>query len=49
METMDLKASQEKSDVVAEYQEVPKDEATVEIIRALEDWYGDRHLAIGCR
>jgi hypothetical protein len=36
MDTMDLEANQEKSDAVAEHQEVPK-EATVETIRALED------------
>jgi hypothetical protein len=35
--------------MVAEHQDVPKDEAAVEIIRALEDRYRDRHLAIGCR
>jgi hypothetical protein len=29
------------------YQEVPKEEAAVETIRALEDRYGNQHLAIG--
>jgi hypothetical protein len=33
---------------IAEHQEVPKEEAAVETIGALEDRYGDRHLAIGC-
>jgi hypothetical protein len=31
-----------------EHQEVPKKEAAVEIIAALEDRYGDWHLAIEC-
>jgi hypothetical protein len=26
----------------------PKEEAAVEIIVALNDWLGDRHLAVGC-
>jgi hypothetical protein len=33
----------------AEYQEVPKEEAAVEIIKALEDRHGDQHLAAGHR
>jgi hypothetical protein len=32
----------------ADLQEVPTKEATVEIVRALEDWSGDRFLALGC-
>jgi hypothetical protein len=32
---------------VVEQQDVPKEDATVETIRTLEDPYGDRHLAIG--
>jgi hypothetical protein len=32
---------------VAEHQDVPKEKATVETTRALEDQYGDQHLAIG--
>jgi hypothetical protein len=34
---------------VAEQQEVPKEEAAVETIGALEDRCGDRHLALGRR
>jgi hypothetical protein len=34
---------------VAEHQEIPKEEAAVESIGALEDRYGDRHLAVGHR
>jgi hypothetical protein len=37
MNTTDLEANQEKSNAVAEHQEVPKEEAAVETIRALED------------
>jgi hypothetical protein len=35
-------------EAVAEQQDAPKEEAKVEIIGALEDRYGDWHLAIGC-
>jgi hypothetical protein len=41
MDTADLEANREKSDAVADYLEVPKEEA------ALEDRCGDRHLAVG--
>jgi hypothetical protein len=30
------------------HEEVSKD-ATVKTLRALKEWYGDRHLAVGCR
>jgi hypothetical protein len=33
---------------VLEHQEVPKEEAAVETIEALEDRYGNQHL-VGCR
>jgi hypothetical protein len=36
-------------EAVAKHQEVPKEEATVETIWALEDQYGDWHLAVGHR
>jgi hypothetical protein len=35
-------------EAVAEQQEVPKEEAAVETIGALVDWYGAWHLAVGC-
>jgi hypothetical protein len=35
---------------IAAYPEVPNEEATVETIRALYNWYGDQDLAVGsCR
>jgi hypothetical protein len=34
-------------EVTAEQQDVPKEEAAVETIRAVVDWYENRHLAIG--
>jgi hypothetical protein len=37
----------EKSDAIMEHQEVPKAEAAVETIWALEDQYEDQHPAIG--
>jgi hypothetical protein len=40
MDTMDLEA-------VTVHQEVPKEETTVETTGALEDRYGNRHLAVG--
>jgi hypothetical protein len=40
-----LKANREKSDALAEHQEVPNEETAVETIGALGDVYGDRHLA----
>jgi hypothetical protein len=45
MDTMDLEASWEKSEAVAVDQEVPKEEAAVATIGAVEDWYGDWYLA----
>jgi hypothetical protein len=44
MDTMNLEANWEKSEVTAEQQAAPKEEATVETIGALVDQYGDRHL-----
>jgi hypothetical protein len=49
METTDLEANPEKIENESEHQEVPNEESAVETIRALEDRYGDWHLAIGCR
>jgi hypothetical protein len=37
MDIMALEANQEKSDTIAEHQEVPKEEAVVETIGALKD------------
>jgi hypothetical protein len=44
-----VEASREQSGVVAEHQEVPKEETAVETIGALEDRYGDRYIAVGSR
>jgi hypothetical protein len=41
------KASHEGIEAVAKHQEVPKEEGIVETIGALEDQYGDQHLAVG--
>jgi hypothetical protein len=42
--------SKEPTPEVAEYQEIRKEEATVDSVGALEEWDGDRHLAVGrCR
>jgi hypothetical protein len=49
MEATDMEANPEEIWSKLEHQEVPKEEATVETIRALEDQYGDRHLAVRCR
>jgi hypothetical protein len=49
MDTMDLEANPEKSEPVAEQQDTPKEEATVETIGAPVDQYGHRHLAVGRR
>jgi hypothetical protein len=46
MDTTDLEANREKSECGSEHLEVPKKEAAVETIGALEDRYGDRHLAV---
>jgi hypothetical protein len=40
-----IKASLEEMKSIGEHQVVPKEEATVETIRALKDWSGDQHLA----
>jgi hypothetical protein len=45
MDTKDLMANQEKSEAVAEQQDLPQEEGAVKTIGALEDRYGDRHLA----
>jgi hypothetical protein len=50
MDTMDLETNREKFEAVADHQEIRNEEAAVETIRALEDRYGDWHLAVGrCR
>jgi hypothetical protein len=45
MDTNDLEVSREKIESKSEHQEVPKKGAAVETFGALEDRYGDRHLA----
>jgi hypothetical protein len=40
-----MKAGLEEIECQLEHQDVPKEEAVMEIIRALEDRYGDHHLA----
>jgi hypothetical protein len=47
LDTMDLEANREKSEVVVEHQEVPNEEAMVETIRAQKDRYWDWYLAAG--
>jgi hypothetical protein len=42
-----MKAGLEEMKSIAEHQDVPK-EATVETIGAVENRYGDWHLAVGC-
>jgi hypothetical protein len=42
MEATDLESNPEEIESESEHQEVPKEEAMVETIRALEDRYGDR-------
>jgi hypothetical protein len=46
MDKTDLGASQE---TLVEHEEVPKEEAAMETVRAQKKRYGDRHLAIGRR
>jgi hypothetical protein len=46
VEPTDLEANPDEMKSVAEQQEVLKEDAAVETIRALEDRYGDRHLAV---
>jgi hypothetical protein len=43
-----MKAGLEEIEAVAEHQEVSKEKTAVETLRALEDQYGNWHLAIGC-
>jgi hypothetical protein len=45
---MDLESNPEEKVVVVEHQEVPNEETAVVTIGALEDRYGDLHLAVGC-
>jgi hypothetical protein len=49
MDTADLEANREKSEAVAENQEIPTEEAEVETVGTLKDRYRDQHLAIGRR
>jgi hypothetical protein len=44
-----LDANPEKLDAVAEHREVTKEKAVMETFGAPKRWYGDWHLAIGCR
>jgi hypothetical protein len=44
-----MEANPEEMKSEAEHQQVPKAEAEVEIIGALKEQYGDRHLAVKCR
>jgi hypothetical protein len=46
METTDLEANPEERESKAEHEEVPKEEAAVQSVRALKERYGDWHLAI---
>lgn len=43
-----MKAGLEEMKSVAEHQVIPKEEAAVETVRALNKWHGDRHLAVRC-
>jgi hypothetical protein len=44
-----LETNRENSDAVTEWQDVPKEDVVVETIWALEDRFGDWHLAEGRR
>jgi hypothetical protein len=46
-EATDLEVNPEETRSVSKHQDVPKEEAVVKTIGALENQYGDRHLAIG--
>jgi hypothetical protein len=46
MDTADLEANREKSEVVVKNQEVPNEEAEMETVGALKNQYGDRRLAV---
>jgi hypothetical protein len=39
----------EETESESEHQEVPKEEATVETVKALKKQYGDQHLVVQCR
>jgi hypothetical protein len=45
LKVTDLKTNSEKEEVVV-MQQVPKEKATVKTINALENSYGDKHLAV---
>jgi hypothetical protein len=45
-EATDLVANPQKMESVVVHEEVPKEEAAVEMIGALEDWSVDRYLAV---
>jgi hypothetical protein len=47
MDTTDLEANPEETEAVVERQEIQNEEAAVGTFRALEDRYGDRHVAVG--
>jgi hypothetical protein len=49
MDTTDLEANPEEKETIAEQQEVPNEEAAVEMIGAQQVWSGDQHLAVRCR
>jgi hypothetical protein len=49
MDTTYFEANPEENEAMAKHKEVPKEEAALEIIGALKDRYGDRHLAVGRR
>jgi hypothetical protein len=43
-----MKAGLEEMKSITRHQDVPKEQAPMETIRALQDRYGDLHLAVGC-
>jgi hypothetical protein len=49
VETTDLEKNPEEKEIVAEQQQVPKEEDAVKTVRALKKRHGDRHLAVRCR
>jgi hypothetical protein len=42
-----MEANPEELKSVAEYEEVPKEEAALKSLRALKNWHEDWHLAVG--
>jgi hypothetical protein len=46
IDTMDLEANSEEKEVIAEPQDVPPEEAALDVIRVLKDQSGDCCLAI---